>query len=437
MPSPADLRFPGPGHETVSGPGPVPISRRRLLGGLSAAAMGVSVGGVASRAAPARAAQADAVDFDSPPALQNPSPTGMTVAWAVRGRAAGWAEYGASPEALTERASASTYGLAAMHDRYLAVRLTGLEPGRRVYYRAAIAPIDFRSAYDIRRGEALYSDVFSFTTPNVSAETAMFAAINDTHENVETLTQLTDSLAQQPADYLLWNGDIFNDVFTDEQVIAQAFRPAGAAYAAETPVLFVAGNHDVRGPAARGLSQAFTPWAAEEPLGRCFAVRHGPLAILGLDTGEDKPDARPVFAGLADFEPYRRAQRDWLIAALKRPEISAAPFVVACCHIPLNGLPGHNGGDTDEGYAYFSRQSQQLWGPVLEQAGVQLVICGHMHQFRYDAPEANRPWGQLVGGGPQPSRATLIRGRATADALTVTAHRLDGTELGQWSYRAR
>jgi len=31
---------------------------------------------------------------------------------------------------------------------------------------------------------------------------------------------------------------------------------------------------------------------------------------------------------------------------------------------------------------------------------VQFVIAAHQHKFRYDAPTADRPWAQIVGGGP-------------------------------------
>jgi acid phosphatase type 7 len=261
--------------------------------------------------------------------------------------------------------------------------------------------------------------------------------INDTHENKGTLEAVTRSLAESPVDFLVWNGDVFQDIYTDEQIVAQALRPAGAAYAATTPVLFVSGNHDVRGPEARRLPLAFTHWKSEEPLGRCFALRHGPLALIGMDTGEDKPDAHPVFAGLAAFEPYRQAQREWLAGVLRRPEIATAPFLVMCCHIPINGLPGDNAGDTMEGYARFMGQGQRLWGPLLSEAGAQVVISGHTHRFRYDPPEGKRGYGQLVGGAPAPEWATLIRARVAQDKLELAAHKMDGSLWDQWVFKPR
>src|SRR5690606_23030673 len=125
---------------------------------------------------------------------------------------------------------------------------------------------------------------------------------------------------------------------SDDQIVANTLRPAGSDFAATRPLLFTSGNHDVRGAAARSLASALVDWPDQGTLGRSFAVRQGPLAIIGLDTGEDKPDRHPVFAGLASFEPYRKAQGVWLEQTLARPDIANAPYIVVFCHIPLWGL---------------------------------------------------------------------------------------------------
>ncbi|HEY1066835.1 MAG TPA: metallophosphoesterase family protein, partial [Pirellulales bacterium] len=141
--------------------------------------------------------------------------------------------------------------------------------------------------------------------------------------------------------------------------------------------------------------------------------------------------------GLANFEPYRDAQTVWLRNALARPEIASAPFVVVFCHIPLWGRAGENGGDTLEGYAAFCRQAQRAWHPVLAEHKIHLLVCGHMHEFRYDAPTEERSYPQIVGGGPKLNIATLIRGKADAKELEVTAYSLDKKVLGSWKFSPR
>jgi hypothetical protein len=368
--------------------------------------------------------------------LQNPSPHGVTVTWAVNAPATGWVEYGETPE-LGQRADAPVLGQHLYSSKFLRVPLMGLKTGKTIYYRVVVTPIRFIDAYHIERGEPELGPVYSWTPLDAAAETASFSAINDTHECDETVAVLMARLTELPTDLTIWNGDIFNFVDSEEQITSQILRPANIAYAAERPVLFTSGNHDFRGRATRDLSQAISPWRDEAPLGRCFAVRQGPLAIIGLDTGEDKPDHHPVWAGLAAYEPYREAQRDWLEAALRRPEIKSAPFLIAFCHIPLWGLPGHNPGDTLEGFAYYCRHAQQLWHPLLEEAGVQLLICGHMHTFRYDEPTAEHSYGQIVGGGPELNRATLIRGHADNARLEVVVRDLNQAEWGRWRFMPR
>lgn len=390
---------------------------------------------------PARAQETPAENLlfaklDSPPVLQNPTPEGVDVVWAIQGQGTGWVEYGPTAE-LGQRADQPAFGLNPYGSRFLSARLKGLTPGKPVYYRTVVAPIHFENAYKITRGEPVASEIYEWTPSDFQAKQGSFAVINDTHEKPDTLKALTERLAQHPADVTIWNGDIFDDIRSEEQIVAQVLRPAGAAFAARQAVLFTSGNHDVRGVAARQLPQALLPPADPTSPGRCFALRTGPLALIGLDTGEDKPDRHPVFAGLANFEPYREAQRDWLAQTLEREEIATAPHLVVFCHIPLWGRPGENGGDTLEGHAYFSRQSQQLWHPLLEKAGAQLVICGHMHEFRYDVPTPEHRYAQIVGGGPTLENATFIRGEATVDRLVVRASNLRDEELGRWEFGRR
>jgi predicted phosphodiesterase len=321
----------------------------------------------------------------------------------------------------------------------LSARVEGLEAGRAVFYRVVTVPVTFHNAYKIERGEPVMGPVYRYVPPDPSAARATFAVINDTHERGETMAALTGRLAAEPADLTVWNGDVFNDIRSDDQIVQQVLRPAGmgAPYAAERAVLFTSGNHDVRGVHARGLARAIAPWQNEDPLGRCFTVRHGPLAIVGLDTGEDKPDRHPAWSGFANFEPYRAAQAVWLRRALARPEVASAPFVVVFCHIPLWGRPGDNPGDTLEGYAGYCRNAQQQWHPALAEAKVQLVVSGHTHKHRYDPPAAERPYGQLVGGGPRLEQATLIRGKVSGEKMEVEATDVAGKKLGAWEFAPR
>lgn len=153
------------------------------------------------------------------------------------------------------------------------------------------------------------------------------------------------------------------------------------------------------------------------------------MALVGLDTGEDKPDAHPVFAGTAAYEPYREQQAVWLKKVVERPEIAEAPIRIAVCHIPLRGLPGHNDGTTLEGFASYSGMGAKLWLPILRRTRFAAVISGHMHQHRIDDPSNTEPVTQIVGGGPRPDGATLTIVHADGDKAKVDVENLAGQTL--------
>jgi hypothetical protein len=380
---------------------------------------------------------------DSPPVLQCPTETSIAVVWAVGQPAAGFVEFGTEKDALDRTAHGDVFGLKPYHERFLQVRIEGLKPNTRYFYRTVTRAFRYNGAYQFEQGKPVYSDVFSFETTGMKKTTASFSVINDTHNNQETLKLLGEKLLQLGSEYTVWNGDLVDDFDTADTAVESILRPGRVAWATEKPMLFVPGNHDYRGVWARNIPLLLPLWNHETPedqkFGRNFVVRSGPLALIGLDTGEDKPDFRDEWAGLARFEPYRVAQRDWLERALKSPDVATAPFVVACCHIPLySANPNHNGGDTAEGYADFQRQAANLWCPLLAKYKVQALITAHQHRFNYYPATSDRPWAQITGGGPSPRNATVIHGKVEGNFMEISVDELStGAELGRWRFSKR
>lgn len=50
---------------------------------------------------------------------------------------------------------------------------------------------------------------------------------------------------------------------------------------------------------------------------------------------------------------------------------------------------------------------------------------GHTHHTAWIPADRRHPYGQLVGGVPQPASATWLEGNADAKALTLTLRKLD------------
>lgn len=380
----------------------------------------------------------------TPPVLQCPMEDGIALTWSVNRPAAGFVQFGTQPDKLDRTAYGDVFGLMPYGERYLQLRIEGLEANTKYFYRTVTTPFDYITAYKFKRGEAIFSDVYSFETPGPDRDSVDFAVINDTHNKRETLQRLMERLDKIAAGYTIWNGDMVDSLNDDKIAVEAILHPGGSAFATERPMLFVPGNHECRGAWARQLSLAVPTWKPRDlgdwGLGRNFVVRNGPLAMIGLDTGEDKPDAVKEFGGMAHFGPYREAQRNWLDRVLKSPMVATAPFVVVFCHIPLfDSRPDANGGDLMVGWADFQRQAGDLWGPLLTQHGVQLVVAAHMHRFRYDEPTADRTWAQVVGGGHSPKgQITIIRGKVQDDQMEIVVDELNqNKEIGRWNFSKR
>lgn len=385
------------------------------------------------------------------PVLQCPAPDSMGIAWAVDGLANGAVEFSDNPQlqnAKTVRCGG--FGMTSFDDQALQVRLVGLKPGTRYWYRTITTPIAvYKSAYTIQLGEPEVGNVHSFVTPGESVP-ARFCVMNDTHENWKQFGPIVeDILAFGPA-LTVWNGDATNTTEEKSRAVETFLAPpiARKDYAADIPILFTNGNHDFRGKWIRHLDEVMMARLPSErssrdwDLKRNFAFRLGDVAMIGLDTGEDKPDWHPKWMGLANFSPYRAAQAVWLKDELARPEIANAPYIVVFCHIPLfDSDPDANPGDRFENWADWQKECADLWGPLFAEAGVQVVVAAHKHHYRYDPATATRPWAQVVGGGPGKNPwnfPTVIRGETTGGELKLTVKNiLTGQVVGTHAFKPR
>jgi len=446
------------------------FSRRNFLVGAGAlAAGGCATGGGAGVAEK----PADGRLIISPPVLQNAAETSMGVGFAVSDMANGYVEYSESSDfSGARKVKCGGYRVTDMNDKIMLVRLTGLKPATKYYYRIGADRISYKGGYAMKIvGSEADPRVYSFTTLGAAAQSS-FCVINDTHAQMKPFGMQIDKIADIRPACVVWNGDACNTQETIESLYPIFYTPEieRRDYAAEQPYMFLPGNHDNRGLAARHMERAMMFRQPEErlsrdwDLGRNFAVRCGDIAMVGLDTGEDKLDSRDVFAGLFNMEPYRVAQKAWLEYALELPEIKSAPHLVAFCHIPLyDPRPTANPGDCDKDgggkythdFAAWQRTCKNLWGPLLEKAGCQIVITAHQHFYRYDAPSAEHKWAHMVGGGPElgekvvnwktgekvkvPGKfPTVIEGRVEGGRLRIVAHDVFNKRIaGDYSYPAR
>lgn len=395
---------------------------------------------------------AEATLITSAPMLQNYAATSMGVAFCVSDMANGFVLYSESSDMSdAKKVKCGGYRVTDMNDKVMLIRLTKLKPATTYYYQIGADRIQYKGGYSMKvLGTETDPRIYKFTTAGAEAD-AHFCVINDTHVRWPAISAAMEKIAQLAPSCVIWNGDASNTEETIEALQQMFLKPEidRKDYAAEIPYLFCPGNHDERGMANRHLERV---WMFRQPderpardwdLGRNFAVRMGDIAMIGLDTGEDKLDDDTRFAGLFSNEAYRVAQTEWLADALQQPEIASAPFLVAFCHIPLfetreNANPGDVTQAEAQGvystdYASWQRTCANMWTPLLEAAGCQVIITAHQHKYRYDAPTTKRHWAHIVGGGPditsETNFPTVIEGKVKSGHLLVTIHNLNTNSI--------
>jgi predicted phosphodiesterase len=377
--------------------------------------------------------------LDGEPVLQVPAPDSMGVAFAVTALSNGFAEVADNPQMENPvRFMAEGMPLAGIDDRVLLVRMTGLKPGTKYWYRAGAAKLEHPVGYWTKPSEIVWSAVHSFTTPGENAP-SHFGMMCDTHAQFQQMARIVKKYRELGVPLVVWNGDIPTSLTNKREDFVKHYLvpPENDGYAADTAIVLNRGNHDFRGTAANRLGEVMMPRLPSErsmrdiALDRNFAFRMGDVALIGLDTGEDKPDHHPANGGFSHFTQYRVAQTAWLKDQFKRPEIANAPYIVAFVHIPIVEIwPGANPGTILEDYAVWQKECADLWGPVLNENKVQLVLAGHVHRYSYQAPDATRTWAEIVGGGRGASTfQTLVEGKVVDGELVMNVWNTDKDEL--------
>ena len=224
--------------------------------------------------------------------------------------------------------------------------------------------------------------------------------IADAHSHVGEVVDTAGYFGDR-LDLLVMNGDIPAESKTEKDVLA-VFDIAGSVTGGERPVLFARGNHDTRGK----FALEFTDFIGTEEGRTYFTFRTGALWGIVLDCGEDKLDFNEEYGGLVCCEPFRRRQTEFLkrVVENRRSEFEAegVKLRVGVCHVPfMTELMGQSGEKFD-----IERQRYAEWTALLNEMGLDLMLCGHTHRlYAYQPGDPMMRYGAnfpvLVGSRPQ------------------------------------
>ena len=309
---------------------------------------------------------------------------------------------GRAAAALTETVEPQRDGLVPVGTRHV-VTLSALEPGATYSYQAVSTRVVALKAYWPDKGLSVESPVLSFATLDPRKAAVSFSVITDTHEDVARIRALGKIIDWKASEFLVHLGDAFHWLDTEDQLFRLWLTPTTSFLGGTIPLMYARGNHEMRGPFARQLFD-YVP----TPEGRFYYARDaGPVHLLVLDTGEDKPDDTNVYALLNKTTAYRAEELRWLREhARTAPRLAAAPFRVVAMHQPRWGWLANGNAE---------------WIAAANTARVDLVLAGHAHKFSYTPPTEAQRYHLLVVGQDQVARVD-----ATTAELKVVVTATDG-----------
>ena len=372
--------------------------------------------------------QAENIKILHGPYLQNVGETEATFVWEVNNPSIGWVELapddGSHFYATPRTKYFNTKSGVKMTSQLHAVKITGLQPGTTYRYRVYAQEVLSHEGWRVHYGDIAATNVYSqkpltFTTRDTKKSTTSFIILNDVHARKDVITPLLNFAKYKEREMVFFNGDMVSQ-FTDEQTIFDGFMDESIqVFAKVKPLYYVRGNHETRGPFATHFQDYFNP--RENHI--YGTLQDGPIFFILLDTGEDKPDSDLEYAGITDYDNYRTEQVEWLKQVIASEAFKQAKFKVVIGHIPP--VP-------EKGAWHGTREVMEKFVPILNKGGVDIMICGHLHQHVYVEPTEKVHFPVLVN-----SNNACVLAETKGNELNVKVIGLDGKVTFDKNYPAK
>ena len=379
-------------------------------------------------AQPASAQNPQSVRIAHGPYLQAVGENEFTVVWKTNMDALGWIEI--APDDGTHFYNTERRKFCQVIDglrpvtTFHTVRVTGLKPGTRYRYRVMQKGVlKQQSNRKMVYSEGFGSDIlhhapYQVRTMDKNKENICFSVVNDMHENDSTLRLLYKDMEPEDYDFILFGGDMTSALDSEEDIFRNYMDSASELFAADTPLFVAKGNHEFRGTYAVNWMKHF-PSSTGHPY---FSFRHGPAYFIILDSGEDKPDNDIRNLDLIRSDQYREEQVEWLGDVMQDPEYKDAPMKIVFSHMPP--VPGGWHGDSE---------IARLFNPIFNDAGIDLMLCGHEHAYFYFEPDTNGNDFPIVVN-PNLTRMDI---KVNATEIELKIYDTDGNILHRHSFKKR
>ncbi len=297
----------------------------------------------------------------------------------------------------------NTNGDVTFRYRAFSQEITSNKGGRTMYGRVASTRV------------YAYRHIF-VKTLDYNKESVDFIVMNDQHGNESAVQVLNKRVNRKKTDAVLLCGDMASSDL-EKQNVAVFHNISGRCVdlkSSETPLhevpcFMVRGVNESVGKLGMNFMKHF-PSNTGKPY---YTVRYGSTCFIVLDSGYDQKDKT---AG-TDFDSYRKEQAEWLSKALKSEEVATAKYKVALMHIPPIA-----------GVAPVSKDLNSLFVPMLEEAGISLMICGYTHTTQMHEVGKKCKFPILENGS-----ASLLNIRA-GQSLEVKVEDFEGNVLNSYTF---
>lgn len=297
----------------------------------------------------------------------------------------------------------NTNGKAGFRYRAYSQEITSNKGGRTMYGRVASTRIfSYRHIW--------------VKTLDYDKKSVDFVLMNDQHGNDGVYELLNKRVNRKKTDAVLFVGDMASGIDTKQtSVYHKVSGRVNNLKNAETPF------HEVPLFMTRGVNESvgklgmdyltYFPTSTGKPY---YTVRYGSVCFIVLDSGVDKKDK----AAGTDFESYRKEQAAWLAKALESEDVKGAKFKVALMHIPPVA-----------GVSPVSKELNSLFVPILEKAGINLMICGYTHNTVMHEANKKCSFPILENGS-----STLLNIRADQEKMAVIVEDLEGNVKQNYAF---
>ncbi|WP_286338477.1 endonuclease/exonuclease/phosphatase family protein [Bacteroides acidifaciens] len=329
--------------------------------------------------------------FRTKPYLQNPVGNGITVMWETTVPAYCWVEYGTDTTQL-KRARTIVDGQVVCNNYLHKIRIDGLQPGQKYYYRVCSQEMLLYQAYKKVFGNTAQSSFSEFTLPTTDTDSFTAVVFNDLHQHTQTFRALCKQIQNVDYDFVVFNGDCVDDPVDHNQATTFISELTEGVHGDRIPTFFMRGNHEIRNAYSIGLRDHYD-YVGDKTYG---SFNWGDTRIVMLDCGEDKLDSHWVYYGLNDFTQLRNEQVDFLKKELSAKEFKKAKKRVLIHHIPLYGNDGVN-------------LCADLWTNLLEKAPFNVSLNAHTHKYAFHPKgELGNNYPVVIGGGYKMDSATVM-----------------------------